>query len=125
MEREKDLFELPDLPEGQNLEVVSSDDPDSEAENILQNLGVDTSDIYNLDVHSTKFQSLSQELQYDILSDMREKRKQNSWRTMKEMPNANVLPGDENLASFSNFQFQRLKGQFLFSYYFPFFHLLL
>ena len=85
MERDKDLFELPDLPaDGQPLSesltgVLLSDsesDDLSETEAVLESLGVDTSDIYKLDVESEHFKSLPKHLQYDILHDMREKRKQ-------------------------------------------------
>jgi hypothetical protein len=86
-ERDKDLFELPDLPEGSAhkrseslagmlLSDSEEDDDLSETEAILESLGVDTSDIYKLDVESEHFKSLPKHVQYDILYEMREKRKQ-------------------------------------------------
>ncbi len=54
----------------------SDSESDSEAEAILESLGVDTSDIYKLNIESERFKSLPKHLQYDVLEEMREKRKQ-------------------------------------------------
>ncbi len=82
-ERDRDLFELPDLPSGQHGAeslsgggFLSDSESDSEAEAILESLGVDTSDIYKLNIESERFKSLPKHLQYDVLEEMREKRKQ-------------------------------------------------
>jgi hypothetical protein len=55
---------------------LSDSESDSEAEALLESLGVDTSDIYKLNIESERFKSLPKHLQYDVLEEMREKRKQ-------------------------------------------------
>ena len=84
-ERDRDLFELPELPAGGQhdpfaggslLSDSDSEAGESETEAVLESLGVDTSDIYKLDVDSERFKSLPKHVQYDILHEMREKRKQ-------------------------------------------------
>ena len=44
---------------------LESDDDEVE---VLSSLGVDTSDIYNLDVKSETFKSLPTNMQYDVLT---------------------------------------------------------
>jgi hypothetical protein len=61
---------------------LSDSESDSEAEAILESLGVDTSDIYKLDIESERFKSLPKHLQYDVLEEMREKRKQVRYDTV-------------------------------------------
>ena len=53
-----------------------------------------------VDVTSTSFTSLSKELQYEVLNELKGKRKQNSWAVMHQMP--------KKAEDFSGFQFQRL-----------------
>ena len=84
--RDKDIFELPDLPE-QNEMTVESSSSDSETEMILERVGLrDVEDVYQVDVESDKFLSLPSNLQYEVLNDLKGKRKQNSWATLHQMP---------------------------------------
>merc|ERR1719319_1352440 len=100
--KEKDLFELPDLPKDAEVFVASSEESsDSETEGILRRLGLDeVSDVHQVDVTSDKFSSLPKAVQYDLLTELKEKRKQNSWAKMHEMP--------QKAEGFSGFQFERL-----------------
>ena len=94
--REKDIFELPELPEDTEVTVESSSS-DSETDLILESVGLrDVQDVYQVDVESQQFLSLPPNLQYEVLSDLKGKRKQNSWATLHEMP--------REAASFSGFQ---------------------
>ena len=94
--RDKDIFELPELPEETDLTVESSSS-DSETDMILESVGMkDVEDVYQVDVESEQFLSLPANLQYEVLSDLKGKRKQNSWATLHEMP--------REASSFSGFQ---------------------
>ena len=62
---------------------------------------LDLRDIHSLDVNSKYFKSLPTEVQYEILSEIKERRKQNSWNKMSEMP--------QNAEGFSGFQLERLR----------------
>ena len=94
--REKDIFELPELPAEANVSIESSSS-DSETDLILESAGMrDVEDVYQVDVESQAFLSLPANLQYEVLSDLKGKRKQNSWATLHEMP--------REAASFSGFQ---------------------
>ena len=79
--REKDLFELPDIPK---TDISSSD---SETDAILENVGLrNVSDVYQVDVTSSRFTSLPTNLQYEVLNGLKVKRKQNSWAKIHQMP---------------------------------------
>ncbi len=94
--REKDLFELPPLPEGAEM---SDDD---EEDDVLSRLEIDRSmDIHQFDLHDDRFNSLPSHQQAEVLIELREKRKQNSWAKLGEMP--------REAQSFSGFQLERLK----------------
>jgi len=101
--REKDLFELPDIPKSENdesIEIMSSSD--SETDTILENIGLkNVSDVYEVDVTSSRFSSLPTNLQYEVLNDLKGKRKQNSWAKLHQMP--------QEAEGFSGFQMERLK----------------
>jgi len=100
--REKDLFELPDIPKTENdesIEYISSSD--SETDIILENVGLrNVSDVYEVDVTSSKFTSLPTNLQYEVLNELKGKRKQNSWAKLEQMP--------KEAEGFSGFQMERL-----------------
>ena len=53
-----------------------------------------------MDVASKHFKSLPTELKYELLTDVKERRKQHSWHKMSEMP--------RNADGFSGFQMERL-----------------
>lgn len=56
--------------------------------------------IYSVDVTSNDFKALPVDVRYDILTDLKETRKQNSWGRLHEIP--------QETHQFSNYQMQRL-----------------
>ena len=86
--REKDLFELPEIPKSENEESIDiMTSSDSETDTILENVGLkNVSDVYEVDVTSSRFTSLPTNLQYEVLNDLKGKRKQNSWAKLHQMP---------------------------------------
>lgn len=100
--REKDLFELPDIPKSENEESLDVSSSDSETDTILENVGLkNVSDVYDVDVTSNRFTSLPTSLQYEVLNELKGKRKQNSWAKVHQMP--------QEAEGFSGFQLERLK----------------
>jgi len=57
-------------------------------------------DIHSIDVQSATFKSMPADVRHDILSELKETRKQNSWGTIDEMPQVSQ--------EFSDFQMNRL-----------------
>lgn len=57
-------------------------------------------DIHSVDVESPAFRALPAEVRHDILSDLKDTRKQNSWRHLDQMP--------QKSQDFSDFQMNRL-----------------
>ena len=103
--KEKDIFELPEMPEDTDLTVESSSS-DSETDLILESVGLrDVEDVYQVDVESEQFLSLPANLQYEVLTDLKGKRKQNSWATLHEMP--------REAASFSGFQLGKVQHEII------------
>ena len=95
--KDKDVFELPPLPEDE--QYYSSD---SDREDVLDKLEIEEStDIHQIDINSERFKSLPSHQQAEVLIVLREKRKQNSWAKLGEMP--------REAQSFSGFQMERLK----------------
>ena len=102
--RDRDLFELPALPASQEEEeeAAALSSSDSDCEHLLAAAGyADVSDVYAVDVTSARFTSLPANLQYELLHELKGKRKQNSWARLQEMP--------QQAENFSTFQFERLK----------------
>ena len=80
--REKGLFELPDIPKmkNENEDIIDNSSSDSETDTILENVGLrNVSDVYQVDVTSSRFTFLPTNLQYEVLNDLKVKRNQNSW----------------------------------------------
>lgn len=66
------------------MESSGSDESEPEAKPSLQQLrGLD---LHSLDVSSEEFCSLPPDVRHDILSELKETRKQNSWGRLHEMP---------------------------------------
>ena len=95
--KDKDLFELPPIPEPENIDEIDSDDDQEFREDLIASFGTD---IHHMNVKSQAFKSLPKEIQYEVLSELNERRKQSSWGKMHEMPQTG--------SSFSGFQMQRL-----------------
>ncbi|EDW57647.2 DNA excision repair protein ERCC-5 isoform X2 [Drosophila virilis] len=109
---EDDLFKLPELPEASAAQIGESD---CELDNQEFTGGNTTSDssfdestarhTYNaslqgIDVRSQHFKSLPADIRHEILTDIKETRKQSSWGRLHE------LPARSN--DFSSFQMKRL-----------------
>ena len=101
--RDKDIFELPEMPPQEEEDIIlSSDNSDSETDIILEQVGLkNVHDVYQVDVDSKQFVNLPKNVQYEVLNDLKGKKKQNSWAKMHEMP--------RNAEDFSGFQMERLK----------------
>ena len=86
--REKDLFELPDIPKSENEDSIDISSSDGETDAILENVGLRnvSDDVYQVDVTSSRFTSLTTNLQYEVLNGLKVKRKQNSWAKIHQMP---------------------------------------
>lgn len=115
VEPKDDMFQLPPLPieEVNSSEDESSsklqsflessmsdDDSEPEMKPTSQQLHGVKFDLHTLDVNSEEFLSLPPDVRHDILSDLKETRKQNSWGRLHEMP--------EESGDFSNYQLGRL-----------------
>jgi DNA excision repair protein ERCC-5 len=97
--KEKDLFELPALQDDQDAD--SDSDREGVSDEILQRLNIDhRTDIHQVDLEGDAFKALPTEQQYEVLMELRERRKQNSWAKLHEMP--------REATDFSGFQMQRL-----------------
>ncbi|XP_043274547.1 DNA excision repair protein ERCC-5 homolog isoform X2 [Venturia canescens] len=101
-----DMFKLPSIP-SQNESF--SDDQLDDNEDYDSETSVELSprkqsrwkgNIHNVDVTSDDFKALPADVRYDVLTDLKETRKQNSWGRLHEMP--------EVSHEFSSFQMQRL-----------------
>lgn len=102
--REKDMFELPPLPETESDNALisqkskESEDSEDEDKYILRNMKLPN--LHNFDLESNEFKSLAIETQHEILSELQDTRKQNSWSFINEMP--------QESESFAEFQMGRL-----------------
>ncbi|XP_032665302.1 DNA repair protein complementing XP-G cells homolog [Odontomachus brunneus] len=101
---EPDMFALPDLPStSSDLQTYVSDeecDSDVSVELSPRKQSKWMGNIHNVDVTTSEFKALPADVRYDILTDLRETRKQNSWGRLHEMP--------EESQEFSGFQMKRL-----------------
>lgn len=85
----EDMFTLPDMPSTSNVQTYISDDEHN------SDTSVDSSplkqskwmgNIHSVDVTSSEFKALPADVRYDILTDLKETRKQNSWGRLHEIP---------------------------------------
>lgn len=94
----KDIFAL---PEPSSSELDTTFDSDSESESSPRK---SWGDLHSIDEKSKEFTSLPAETRHDILSELKEQRKQSSWGRLHEMPKKS---GD-----FSHFQMKRLLKRY-------------
>lgn len=87
-----DLFKLPALPQQDDESESESDDE--------QNSSSSSIDLHTVDLQSDSFKNLGVKEKYDLLIELKETRKMNSWGRLKELP--------KNSDTFSDFQMQRL-----------------
>jgi len=68
------------------------DDTFSSEEEIHFHKNWATTDLHAVDVSSSQFKSLPADVRHDILSELKETRKQSSWGRLHEMPKVMNLP---------------------------------
>lgn len=99
-----DIFKLPNMPSTSKAESSSNDiydsfsDSSDELSPRKQTKWI--GNIHNVDVTSAEFKDLPADVRYEILTDLKETRKQSSWGRLHEMP--------EESNEFSGFQMKRL-----------------
>ncbi|XP_061707588.1 DNA excision repair protein ERCC-5 [Cydia pomonella] len=87
-----DMFKLPALPQNKESESESSDDEDTSSGSIV--------DLHSVDLQSDSFKNLPTKEKYDLLIELKETRKMNSWGKLHTLP--------KKSDNFSDFQMQRL-----------------
>ncbi|XP_072748545.1 DNA excision repair protein ERCC-5 [Anoplolepis gracilipes] len=99
----EDMFILPDIPSTSNMQTYisdSEDDSDTSVELSPRKQSKWMGNIHNVDVTSNEFKALPADVRYDILTDLKETRKQNSWGRLHEIP--------QESQEFSGYQLTRL-----------------
>lgn len=100
-DEDRELFYLPVIKNGDNLEDGYSSESDGELLPMTKAHYDSKYDTAKIDIHSEDFEQLPAELRYEILHDIKTAR--------KRIGNPEILPDDAN--SFSNFQLERLKAR--------------
>ncbi|XP_047359060.1 DNA excision repair protein ERCC-5 [Vespa velutina] len=95
-----DVFKLPELTNIDEKDYISSDDSNSSMQLSPRKQTKWMGNIHNVDLSTAEFKSLPADVRYDILTDLKETRKQSSWGRLHEMP--------EESNKFSTFQMKRL-----------------
>ncbi|CAL7949447.1 unnamed protein product [Xylocopa violacea] len=97
-----DMFKLPDMPSTSKTELSINDEYNSDSSDELnqQKQTKWVGNIHNVDVNCAEFKALPADVRYNILTDLKETRKQSSWGRLHEMP--------EESSEFSGFQMKRL-----------------
>ena len=100
-EQRDEMFMLPPLKseESKFKTEISEDEEEDEEEELCPKRSYDVN-INQIDVTSSQFKNLPAEMRHDILTDIKETRKQNMWGRLKELP---VESND-----FSSYQMTRL-----------------
>jgi len=91
---EDDMFILPDMPSTSNIQSNISDDESDSDTSLKQSPRKQSKwmgNIHNVDVATNEFKALPADVRYDILNDLKETRKQNSWSRLHEMPYVYML----------------------------------
>ncbi|KAL5279802.1 ERCC5 family protein [Megaselia abdita] len=97
-EEDEDLFKLPEIPEDPSTSkdwetATETEEDDTEADTSIE-------DLQAIDVTSKHFKKLPADVRYDILTDIKDARKQSSWGRLHELPSQSD--------DFSTFQMKRL-----------------
>ncbi|KAJ0182074.1 hypothetical protein K1T71_002796 [Dendrolimus kikuchii] len=85
-----DIFKLPALPHKDGSESESEEESSTSS----------IADLHSVDIESDKFKNLPTKEKYDLLLELKETRKMNSWGRLHELP--------KKSDNFSDFQMQRL-----------------
>lgn len=99
-DEENDLFKLPPIQEDQPKDDSYTDLSENEESFDERQRVVYNHNLQAIDVKSSHFQSLPADIRHEILSDIKETRKQSSWGRLHELP--------AESQSFSSFQMKRL-----------------
>ncbi|XP_047514464.1 DNA excision repair protein ERCC-5 isoform X1 [Pieris napi] len=91
-ENDEDIFKLPALPQKETKSDTESDDEDTSS--------ASTVDLHTVDLESQDFKNMPSKEKYDLLLELKETRKMNSWGKLHTLP--------KKSDSFSDFQMQRL-----------------
>lgn len=98
-DEENDMFKLPpmeEMPKDESFTDISESDGSFEEKHRTHY----SHNLHAIDVKSSYFQSLPADIRHEILSDIKETRKQSSWGRLHELP--------AESQSFSSFQMKRL-----------------
>lgn len=98
--KENDLYDLPTSLES-SVSSSSDEEADSDTETTTDSSPTKHWDIHSIDMESTHFKSLPADVRHDILTEMKETRKQSSWGRLHELP----TQSDD----FAVFQLNRLR----------------
>lgn len=98
-EEPDDMFKLPPLKQEIATSSVETDRTDKNNEDFCPKRSYDVN-INRIDVTSSHFKSLPADIRHEILTDIKETRKQNSWARLRELP----VESDD----FSGYQMSRL-----------------
>ncbi|XP_073987693.1 rad2 superfamily protein mus201 isoform X2 [Rhodnius prolixus] len=93
--KQDNMFHLPPLP----LDDKNSEE-DSDSSEEYMRYKYSKGDLQSIDIKSEEFLTLPADIRHDILSELKETRKENSWANVHLMP--------ESSSDFSNFQMGRL-----------------
>lgn len=93
----EDIYKLPPIPEESIGNAIESSDSSFDEKSSRQYYNIN---LNSIDVTSKKFLDLPPDVRHDILTDLKEKRKESSWGRLHE------LPAQSN--DFSEFQMKRL-----------------
>lgn len=94
--KEKDLYELPPLPEALTEETPVGDEEGKSG--IIDSF--DLPNLHQFDFESEEFKNMSLDMKHEILNELQGTRKQNSWATINDMP--------QQSENFADFQMARL-----------------
>lgn len=97
-----DMFKLPATLSTSPIEFSDSEyDSDSSVDLSPRKQAKWKGNIHNVDITTAEFESLPADVRYDLLTELKETRKQNSWGRLHEMP--------KESHEFSAFQLKRLQ----------------
>ncbi|XP_022098685.1 DNA repair protein complementing XP-G cells-like isoform X2 [Acanthaster planci] len=101
---EPDMFELPSVTPAMLQDSWSESDSDDEPDPRTDHLSR-YQNLNDIDIDSENFKALPPEMQHELIMEMKENKKKNSWKTMDQLPKESF--------DFSNYQVEKLlqKGK--------------
>ncbi|KAK3870054.1 hypothetical protein Pcinc_024678 [Petrolisthes cinctipes] len=114
IKQEKDMFELPPLPQplsnkpkpdettqDSTQTIIKTEEEDSEDETETHMKDLNLPNLHQFEFESDAFQKLPIDARHEILTELQDTRKQDSWSTLNQMP--------QELECFAEFQMGRLR----------------